>query len=689
MFRRSFRAGARRLAFAGLAANILSMRFSSAFLDELRARVSISAVVGAKLVWDRKKSQPARGDFWARCPFHQEKSSSFHVLEGKGIYYCFGCHAKGGALEFVMKTENLSFPEAVERLAAQAGMPLPDRDPQAEAKREAQGGLVALNEAAIRFYRSQLHGAAGRAALEYLRRRGLSAQTIDAFELGYAPGAGSALAQHLRQGGAAAKDLETAGLCAPREDASLYDRMRDRVVFPIRDGRGRAIAFGGRAMADDAKAKYLNSPETPLFHKGDTLFNLAKARAAPRDEALLVVEGYMDAISLAQAGFAKVVAPLGTALTESHLTSLWRLAEEPILLLDGDKAGQRAADRTMDLALPLLTAGKSLRFATPPEGKDPDDVVREGGAEALRAILAKAEPLDARLWRREAEARELDTPERRAAFDKRLKDLLGLIRESDVREHYRATLLQRRSALFAPTEGAPRGDARPDSRSDSGRLRPFSGGAGRRGRSGGWMREEPIVTRKDTVASRMGRSGEAVGRTGLEARILLGCLRRPALIERFEAELSGWDFDSERLDLIRDALLSSAAARIARGETPKEEDLRADLRRRTGEDDAESWLSVLLPAQSLFGGSALKAAASEPETAVEIEQAFSALASFLREDGPPPEEDPDFEGRIHRKHAQAMAKVGGKADGAELERSCANLDADIDRIRAAKTTKRR
>ncbi|WP_018632181.1 DNA primase [Neomegalonema perideroedes] len=667
------------------------MRFSNAFLDELRARISISEIVGAKLLWDRKKSQPARGDFWARCPFHQEKSSSFHVLEGKGIFYCFGCQAKGGALEFVMKTENLSFPEAVERLATHAGMPLPARDPRAEAQREAQSGLVELNEAAIRFHRSQLHGAAGRAALDYLRRRGLTPQTIETFELGYAPAAGSALAQHLRQGGASAKDLETAGLCAAREDGSLYDRMRDRVIFPIRDARGRAIAFGGRALSAEAKAKYLNSPETPLFHKGEVLFNLARARAAPREADLVVVEGYMDAISLHQAGLPKIVAPLGTALTESHLKTLWRIADEPILLLDGDAAGQRAADRAADLALPLLTAGKSLRFASPPAGRDPDDLAREGGAAAVQAVLRTAEPLISRLWRRETEARPLDTPERRAAFDSRLRELLGLIRESDVRAHYTAAIRERRAALFAPagraeTQGG--GFAGGARRTDFGGRRAASGAGGFGGfkRGGGW--EAPIQTVNSTRESRLQQDVGSFARGALEAFILLCCLRRPALIERFESDLWNWAFDSERLDLIRDALLSSAAARIARGETPTEGDLRADLRHRFGEDP-EPLLGARLTAQAPSG--ALRAEAPEAEAEAEMEKAFSALASFLQARAPsaPPQEDPDFEARIARGHAAALAAVGGRADGSETDRACADLDAAIASARAAKAAKRR
>ena len=675
------------------------MRFTTAFLDELRARISISEIVGAKLAWDRKKSQPARGDYWARCPFHQEKSSSFHVLEAKGIYYCFGCQATGGALDFVMKTENLSFPEAVERLAGHAGMPPPTRDPQAAAAREANAGLAELNESAIRFYRAQLHGAAGREALAYLHRRGLTAQTIDAFELGYAPAAGSALAQHLRQSGGAPADLEKAGLCAARDDGSLYDRMRDRVIFPIRDGRNRAIAFGGRALSAEAKAKYLNSPDTPLFHKGETLFNLARARTAgatAKNGNLVVVEGYMDAISLHQAGLPQVVAPLGTALTEHHIRQLWRMADEPILLLDGDAAGQRAADRAMDLALPLLSAGKSLRFAAPPAGQDPDDLARSGGKAAVQALIDKAEPLIERLWRRETETRPLDTPERRAAFDSRLRELLGLIRESDLRDHYRMAFGERRRALFGGSgRGEPRSDSGGDSRRESYRTNQGSGlsrgagggrfGAGSGGR--GFWREPPIRATSSTKSARWTTGDMRVTqRLALEARVLFICLLRPEFIERFESELAGWEFASDELDLIRGALLSSAAARIALGETPRRSDLEQDLEKR-GAAEAGRQLSARLTAQAMDG--ALRGEASEAEAEAELEKAFAELASFLPVAAPPPLEDPDFAGRIAREHAAAMAKLGGAEGGADIDRDCADLGAAIANARAVKSAKRR
>ncbi|MEM8596353.1 MAG: DNA primase, partial [Pseudomonadota bacterium] len=437
------------------------MRFLQSFLDDLRSRFTLSDIVARKVTWDARKSNPGRGDYWAPCPFHQEKTASFHVDDRKGFYHCFGCQASGDLFKFVMETDNLSFTETVERLAEEAGMDLPARDesPRAAQAREQRDRLGDAMDEAVRFYRAMLNGAAGQGARAYIERRGLAPETVTRFELGYAP-EGSALARHLEAKGLVAEGVEAGLLIIPHEDRGRgrapFDRFRDRLMFPIRDQRGRAIAFGGRALSANAQAKYLNSPETPLFSTGRTLFNVREGRtAAGKTGAVIVAEGYMDVIALVAAGFEHAVAPLGTAVTEEQLALLWRMADEPVIALDGDTAGLRAANRLVDLALPHLAPGKSLRFCLMPQGRDPDDLIRAEGPAAMAAALGSAVPLVEMLWRREVAAGPLDTPERRAGFDQRLRAALSRIADVSVRRHYAAALKDRRAAQFQPLQRGP------------------------------------------------------------------------------------------------------------------------------------------------------------------------------------------------------------------------------------------
>ncbi|MGF1554145.1 MAG: DNA primase, partial [Paracoccaceae bacterium] len=439
------------------------MRFPDSFLDDLRSRLTLSDVVGRKVTWDRRKSQPGRGDYWAPCPFHHEKTPSFHADDRRGIYKCFGCGAGGDLFRFVMETENLSFAEAVERLASEAGVALPAPEGRARS-REAEDprkALFEVMEAAVAFYRRAFAAREGRTAREYAEGRGLSQATLERFEIGYAPD-GGALARYLAETGRTAAGVEAGLLIAPEDGPSRapFDRFRARLMFPIRDPRGRCIAFGGRALSAAAKAKYLNSPETPLFSKGKVLYNERAARAAAtKAGTVIVAEGYMDVIALAQAGFDHAVAPLGTALTEEQLRRLWRMTPEPVIALDGDAAGLRAAHRAVDLALAGLGAERSLGFCLLPEGRDPDDVLRDGGAPAMQALVAASVPLVEMLWRRETEAGPLDTPERRAGFDRGLKEALGRIADAEVRAHYAQALRERRAALFAPERPRAKGAA--------------------------------------------------------------------------------------------------------------------------------------------------------------------------------------------------------------------------------------
>ncbi len=428
------------------------MSLPPGFLDELRTRLSLSQVVGRKVVWDPRKSNQGKGDMWAPCPFHQEKTASFHVDDRKGFYYCFGCHAKGDAISFVKETENVSFIEAVEILAREAGMSMPARDPKAQQKQDRRSQLADVMEQAVQFFRLQLKTGAGNAARDYLTRRGLDADALDRWEIGFAPDGWQGLWDHLRGKGIAEDLILDAGLAKPSNKGKKpYDTFRNRIMYPIRDARGRCIAFGGRAMDPNDNAKYLNSPETELFDKGRNLYNHGPARqAAGKGQPLIVAEGYMDVIALAEAGFGASVAPLGTAITEHQLNLLWHISNEPIIALDGDTAGLRAALRAVDLALPLLEAGKSLRFALMPDGKDPDDLLRAEGPGAVQAVLEGAIPMVKLLWQRETEGKVFDSPERKAALDKSLREKIKLIRDPSIRSHYGQEIKDLRWQLFRP-----------------------------------------------------------------------------------------------------------------------------------------------------------------------------------------------------------------------------------------------
>jgi DNA primase len=428
------------------------MRFPPQFLDELRARLPVSEVVGKRV-----KLKKAGREWRGLSPFNQEKSPSFFVNDQKGFYHDFSSGKHGDIFGFVMETDGLAFPEAVERLAQMAGLPMPQMSREAEAQEEKRRSLHDVMELAAKFFESALASRAGAKARGYLADRGLEAATQLRFRIGYAPAERFALKEHLGQHGIPVDDMVEAGLLVAGDEIPVpYDRFRDRVIFPIADLRGRIIAFGGRALEKDVPAKYLNSPETPLFHKGGTLYNIATARAAAHKGApLIAVEGYVDVIAMVTAGFEATVAPLGTALTEDQLTLCWKMADEPILCFDGDKAGRRAAYRALDLALPRLAPGKSLRFALLPEGQDPDDLARSGGRQAIEEVLAVAQPLAQMLWTRETEAGGFDTPERRAALEARVGEVTAAIQDETVRRYYRQDFGGRLRAMFSPQQTNP------------------------------------------------------------------------------------------------------------------------------------------------------------------------------------------------------------------------------------------
>ncbi|RJL07680.1 DNA primase, partial [Paracoccus siganidrum] len=432
------------------------MSLPPGFLDELRARVPISRVIGRKVVWDLRKSNQARGDWWAPCPFHQEKSASFHCDDQKGFYYCFGCQAKGDALTFLRESDGLDFMEAVRVLAAEAGMTVPEPDPRSRERSDRRDRLLEVTEAALRWFRLQLQTAAAAEARDYLARRGLDRAAEDRFEIGFAPDSRHGLIRALREKGLDEERIVEAGMAIrPDDGGAAYDRFRGRIIFPIRDGRDRVIGFGGRAMDPNARAKYLNSPETPLFDKGRNLYHLGPARAAvAKGQPLVVAEGYMDVIALARAGFEGAVAPLGTAITEDQLRLMWRISPEPIIALDGDAAGLRAAQRLIDLALPMTGPGQALRFVLLPSGQDPDDLIRAQGPGAMRALLDQARPLVDLLWSRETEGQRFDSPERKAALDRRLQEAIARIPDELTRRHYAEEIRRKRWELFGKRGGS-------------------------------------------------------------------------------------------------------------------------------------------------------------------------------------------------------------------------------------------
>ena len=446
------------------------MKFSDSFLDEIRARLPVSQVVSRRVPLKR-----AGREWKGLSPFNKEKTPSFTVNDQKGFYHCFSSGKHGDVFTFVMETEGLTFPEAVERLAGEAGLELPKPDPQFERTAKERLGLFDALEAAARAFEEALQAREGREALLYAERRGVSRDTLQAFRIGVAPNAKDALkAALLKAGFTEAQLLEAGLLIKPDDGRPTYDRFRNRLTIPILDAKSRVIAFGARALEEGAEPKYLNSPETRLFDKGSTVFNFARARQSAFDRGeLIVVEGYMDVIALHQAGFANAVATLGTAFTERQMELLWQLAAEPIVCFDGDRAGEAAAARAIDRMLPNLREGRSFRFAFLPEGSDPDDLVRNKGASALAACLAAARPLIEVLWQRELKTHAIDTPERRAAFEARLETLLAEIANTRVKEHYRREVKNRLFALWRE-QGSTRGKraAEASQRADRSRATP-------------------------------------------------------------------------------------------------------------------------------------------------------------------------------------------------------------------------
>jgi DNA primase len=526
------------------------MRFPPSFLDEIKARLPVSEVVRGRV-----KLVRAGREWKGLSPFNAEKTPSFFVNDQKMAWFDFSAGKNGNIFDFVMETDGLSFPDAVERLARDAGLALPRVSPEAEAEEKARASLHDVLARAASFFSARLARGEGGAARAYLAGRGIDPELQGRFGLGYALPEKYALRDHLAGAGIPVPTMIEAGLLIHGEDIAVaYDRFRDRIMFPIHDSGGRVIAFGGRALAKDAPAKYLNSPETALFHKGAILYNHHRARKAAQSSGqLIVVEGYVDVIAMTSAGFDATVAPLGTALTPEQCELLWKMAEEPILCFDGDRAGRKAAYRAIDVALPLIGPGRSLGFALLPEGQDPDDLVHSGGREAVARLFARALPLVDLIWFRETESKIFATPERRAGLERRFGEIARDIRDEALRRHYQAAFKVRLFQFFG-----------------RGGYRPFAVAAKASGAVGpkpAWQRSSepksnlaaaPLVSQSLAKSPLFGPGKPRLSpRDGL---ILLLLLNHPGLIGRHIEDLAEIAFSSAEAGALRDTLLASAAS---------------------------------------------------------------------------------------------------------------------------------
>lgn len=510
------------------------MRYPPHLLDEIRSRLPVSRVVERRV-----KLKRAGREYIGLSPFKTERTPSFTVNDQKGFYHCFASGEHGDIFTFVMKTEGLTFLEAVERLAAEAGVSLPPPLPVDEAKASHEERLYGALEEACRYFQASLSSREGASARDYLERRGVRLAEVQAFHLGYAPESRSGLKTHLSQKSYSAGEMQEAGLLIHGEDIAVpYDRFRGRLIFPILDAKRRVIAFGGRALGEGQQPKYLNSPETTLFHKGHVLFNLASAREAARaGKPIIVAEGYMDVIALSRAGFAGAVAPLGTALTADQLRLLWSMAAMPALCFDGDAAGQKAAYRALDGALPYLEPGRSLLFAFLPEGRDPDDMVRGGEIEALTRLLTQPLPLIDVLWSRELAQHPLDTPEQRASLEARLMGLASQIEHKSLKFHYITALRER---LRAATSWRGAGGGRQPSQAPGLRKPKFATVSAR---TGSLLASKIVQPSAPITAPR-------------EALLIAAIIRHPWLLDEFLEEIAAFQFNDPDCRRLRDALLA-------------------------------------------------------------------------------------------------------------------------------------
>jgi DNA primase len=556
------------------------MRFTDTFLRQVRDRVSIADYAGKRLAWDKRKSRFGAGDYWACCPFHQEKSPSFHVLDTKGIFNCFGCGEKGDAFTLAMKLEGISFPEAVAKMAELAGMALPiDEEDRGESDHRKR--LVQLAGRAARLYAEALTGPGGANARAYLTGRGLGPDLWPRFGIGYAPGGRTWLMDRLKSEGFKLPEIVAAGLAYEGDgEKAPIDVFRDRIMFEITDPSGKVVAFGGRALDPEQKAKYINSPESGLYSKGRVLYRMKQAReilAKTKASGLVVGEGYLDVIAFERAGIA-AVAPCGTALTEDQLQLLWRAGGEPTLCFDGDNAGRRAADRALDLALPHLGPGKTVKIALLPQGEDPDDVFRRAGPDALAPMLAAAMPASDALFAREQQRRRLDTPEARAAFKAGLREAVNRIADPDTKRLYQSDLLARADVLLRPPARGP-----------------FVGFGGRTA--------APLPASPELRANAARRARPAA------ENFLRAAVDYPGVLARFGDWVDRLDIADPELRAIRTALqrLASAESALVEGLNPIDREALSLHLSQSGEERAAARLSRWPKARADAAGADLEA----------------------------------------------------------------------------------
>ena len=524
------------------------MAFPTEFLDELRRRVTISSVIARRVKLQRRGAEHT-----GLCPFHKEKTPSFTVSDAKGFYHCFGCGAHGDVIGFVINAEGLSFPEAVAKLAGEAGLEMPRQDPSERERDTRRNSLVEVMEAAAGWFRDRLRDSAGAQARDYLATRGLLAPTIEGFALGFAPPERGALGQALERLGVSPALMAEAGLVKlPEHGAGTAPRdyFFNRLIFPITDRRGRVIAFGGRALGE-SKAKYINSPESPLFHKGRVLYNHAAALRAVRDKGeLIVVEGYMDVIALSQAGFPAVVAPLGTAVTEEQIQELWRMVPEPVFCLDGDSAGRRAAVRAAERALGALKPGTSLQFAFLPEGEDPDSLVLAAGPGALREVLDRVIALVDLLWLKETQGRDFSTPERRAGLRQDLRRAVQGLPDRELAADYLDELMARYDRAFPRRSQGRRYEGRgPSAFAPQGYATRRPGGGAHPSRA-----TLPVSGRPDP---------ERQMRRRCEQLLLVLLINHPWLLEERAEHIAALDLRSKDLLPMLDEIIGAFVSRSA------------------------------------------------------------------------------------------------------------------------------
>jgi DNA primase len=622
------------------------MRFSDDFLRTLKERVSIAQYAGRKLSFDRRKSQPAKGDYWACCPFHGEKTPSFHILDRRGLFHCFGCGENGGVIDLAMKLEGLSFPEAVTKLADEAGMALPTDDARDDpAAKDRRARLLDATRQAAHVFEKALRGAEGKAARAYLLKRGLDEEACARFGLGYAPEGWTWGIERLTAAGFRIEELVAAGLAKPAEDGKRpIDVFRGRIIFPIADPQGRIVAFGGRALDPAAPAKYLNSPETELFHKGRMLYRLKEARetlARRKGEGLIVAEGYLDVIAFERAGL-PAVAPLGTALTEDQLALLWRAGPTPIMCFDGDSAGLRAADRALELALPQISPARTLRFALLSGGQDPDDLYRSQGADALAALIEAAIPAAQRLFEREKDRTPLTTPEARAGFKARLKEAAGRIADEETKGQYLRELLRRADeALGQGRRGTPQG-------------RP-----GKAGPNGGWAKGR--MTQAIVATAELKARLTSIPSAKIE-NLLREATHLPTVLDAAADTLAEIDIADPDLSAIRHALLNLHFSGAEVDQTTLKSHLTAQ-----GEERAQTRVSRW-PAP-------LAGDAGKPPTQEEMERRIANWRAELAAVSAAPQIDADL--------ADARTQLADENDGDAFTRAIALARAKVELSRAA------